>query len=109
MRWTCGSTIGRGKHLAQPIAGEISSSGYVVHALEAALWAIDETKNFEDALILAVNLADDSDTVGAVTGQLAGALYGYAMIPERWLAPLAWRDDMIAIADKLITGPHAES
>ena len=88
---------------------EISSSGYVVHTLEAALWAIDETKNFEDALILAVNLADDSDTVGAVTGQLAGALYGYSAIPERWLAPLAWRDDIIAFADKLITGPHAES
>jgi ADP-ribosyl-[dinitrogen reductase] hydrolase len=77
--------------------------------LEAAFWAVDETKNFEDALILAVNLGDDSDTVGAVTGQLAGALYGYSAIPERWLAPLAWRDDMIAIADKLITGPHAES
>lgn len=71
---------------------EISSSGYVVHTLEAALWCVARTSNFADALILAVNLADDSDTVGAVTGQLAGALYGRSGIPESWLNVLAWRD-----------------
>ncbi|MGO8739738.1 ADP-ribosylglycohydrolase family protein [Rhodoblastus sp.] len=71
---------------------EISSSGYVVHTLEAALWCVERTENFADALILAVNLADDADTVGAVTGQLAGALYGRVGIPERWLDVLAWRD-----------------
>ncbi len=71
---------------------EISSSGYVVHTLEAALWCVERTENFADALILAVNLGDDSDTVGAVTGQLAGALYGRSGIPERWLNVLAWRD-----------------
>lgn len=66
----------------------IRSSGYVIDTLEAALWAVYNTNNFEDALILAVNLADDSDTVGAVTGQLAGAIYGYDTIPERWLKKL---------------------
>jgi ADP-ribosyl-[dinitrogen reductase] hydrolase len=40
----------------------------------------------------AVNLGKDSDTVGAVTGQLAGAMYGLAAIPKRWLEPLAWRE-----------------
>ena len=70
----------------------IFSSGYVVHTLEAALWCVGRTDNFADALVLAVNLGDDSDTVGAVTGQLAGALYGRSGIPARWLDVLAWRD-----------------
>jgi ADP-ribosyl-[dinitrogen reductase] hydrolase len=70
---------------------EISSSGYVVSTLEAALWCVHRTSSFEDAIVLAANLGDDSDTVGAVTGQLAGALYGRAGVRERWLAQLAWR------------------
>jgi len=80
----------------------ISSSGYVVHTLEAALWSVANTNSFEEALILAVNLADDSDTVGAVTGQLAGALYGASAIPERWLAPLAWREKIEALSLALL-------
>ncbi len=72
--------------------GAICSSGYVAHTLEAALWCVGRTENFADAAILAVNLADDSDTVGAVTGQLAGALYGRSGIPARWLDVLAWRE-----------------
>jgi ADP-ribosyl-[dinitrogen reductase] hydrolase len=66
----------------------ISSSGYVVDTLEAALWAFFRTETLEDALILAVNLARDADTVGAVTGCLVGAFYGYGAIPERWIGPL---------------------
>jgi len=52
---------------------EIKSSGYVVDTLEAALWAVGGSKNFEEAVLKAVNLGDDADTVGAVTGQIAGA------------------------------------
>jgi ADP-ribosylglycohydrolase len=70
---------------------EIASSGYVLHTLEAALWSVHRSNSFEEALICAVNLGDDSDSVGAVTGQLAGALWGLDGIPERWLAKLAWR------------------
>lgn len=80
---------------------EIRSSGYVIDTLEAALWAVGTTTSFEEALILAVNLGDDADTVGAVTGQLAGALYGASTIPERWLHPLAWRRKIAEAADRL--------
>ena len=80
----------------------VRSSGYVLHTLEAALWAVDSTDSFEAAVVLAVNLADDADTVGAVTGQLAGALYGLSGIPARWLAPLAWQDRLVAAADALL-------
>ncbi|WP_245330420.1 ADP-ribosylglycohydrolase family protein [Bradyrhizobium sp. AS23.2] len=70
---------------------EISSSGYVIATLEAALWCVHRTSSFEEAVILAVNLGHDSDTVAAVTGQLAGALYGRAGIPQRWLEKLVSR------------------
>jgi len=80
----------------------VRSSGYVLHTLEAALWAVDRTDSFEAAVVLAVNLADDADSVGAVTGQLAGALYGLSGIPARWLAPLAWQERLVAVADALL-------
>ena len=80
----------------------IRSSGYVVHTLEAALWAVDRTESFEEALVLAVNLGDDADSVGAVTGQLAGALHGMGGIPARWLEPLAWRERLVALAEALL-------
>lgn len=56
---------------------EISSSGYVVDTLEAALWCLLTTDNFSDCILKAVNLGDDTDTVGAVAGGLAGIVYGY--------------------------------
>jgi ADP-ribosyl-[dinitrogen reductase] hydrolase len=87
---------------------EIRSGGYVVDTLEAALWAVHRTTSFEEALILAVNLGHDSDTVGAVTGQLAGALYGFSAIPPRWLEPLAWRDQITTTAGQLIKHPSTD-
>jgi ADP-ribosyl-[dinitrogen reductase] hydrolase len=67
---------------------EIRSSGYVAHSLEAALWCVGRTSSFEEAVLLAANLAGDADTVAAITGQLAGALYGRDAIPSAWLALL---------------------
>ncbi|WAJ27807.1 ADP-ribosylglycohydrolase family protein [Antarcticirhabdus aurantiaca] len=86
----------------------IRSSGYVVHTLEAALWATARTRSFAEAVILAVNLGEDADTVGAVTGQIAGAVYGASAIPERWLQILAWRDEIEAAAGALL-GPRPPS
>ena len=81
---------------------EIRSSGYVVHTLEAALWSVARTGNFRNAVLLAANLADDADTVAAVTGQLAGALHGLSGIPERWLDRIAWKDRLLATAERLL-------
>ncbi len=64
----------------------LPNSGWVRHTLESALWAVLTTQTFEDALISAVNLGNDADTAGAVTGAIAGALYGYEAIPARWKA-----------------------
>ena len=55
---------------------EIISSGYVVHTLEAAIWCLLTTDSFLDCVLKAVNLGDDTDTVGAIAGSLAGIYYG---------------------------------
>ena len=80
---------------------EILSSGYVVHTLEAAVWAVGTTDNFRDAVLKAANLGDDADSVAAVAGQLAGAVYGASAIPAEWLAKLAWREKIEGLADRL--------
>lgn len=87
---------------------DISSSGYVVHTLEAALWCVDRSESSEDALILAANLAGDADTVAAVTGQLAGALWGMSGAPAGWLERLAWRDRLEALAAGLFEAANSE-
>ena len=84
---------------------EIRSSGYVVHTLEAALWSVARTGNFRNAVLLAANLADDADTVAAVAGQLAGALYGLRGIPEGWLAKLAQRDRLQEAGQRILAEP----
>ena len=81
---------------------EIKSSGYVIDTLEAALWAFYTTDSFEEGCIKVVNLGDDSDTVGAVYGQLAGAYYGYDAIPKRWVDKIVQREMILEIADKLL-------
>jgi ADP-ribosyl-[dinitrogen reductase] hydrolase len=80
---------------------EIASSGYVAHSLEAAFWCVAETDNFRDAVLLAANLGDDADTTAAITGQLAGAVYGASNIPAEWLGRLAWKEDIEAKAAQL--------
>ena len=70
----------------------IRSSGYVVDALEAAIWALANSGSFDGALLKAVNLGDDTDTVGAIAGGLAGLFYGYDAIPEDWLAAIQRRE-----------------
>ena len=80
---------------------QIRGSGYVVESLEAALWAFHNSDNFADGARLAVNLGDDSDTTGAVYGQIAGAFYGESGIPRHWIDVLAHRRLIIDFADQL--------
>ena len=73
---------------------DIYASGYVLHTLEASLWAFLTTENFKDAVLKAVNLGDDADTIGAITGGMAGLFYGFEQIPEEWTNQLARRNDI---------------
>ncbi len=79
----------------------IQSTGFVVHTLEAAMWAVDTTSSFAAALLKAVNLGDDADSVGAVAGQLAGARYGLSGIPRNWLDVLIHRERIELIGHQL--------
>jgi len=80
---------------------QIYSSGYVLHTLEASVWCLLTTDNYTDAVLKAVNLGEDTDTTGAVTGGLAGLLYGAENIPESWLKQIAKYDDIENLAARL--------
>lgn len=79
----------------------IDSTGYVLHTLEASIWCILHTDNFEDAVLKAVNLGSDTDTTGAVTGAMAGLIYGYNSIPPEWISTIAKKEEIEQLAIKL--------
>lgn len=85
-------------------AAAIDSGGYVMHTLEAALWCLLRYDSFAETVLAAVNLGDDTDTTGAVTGGLAGLYYGEAAIPANWLAVLARRPDIENLASRMAQG-----
>jgi ADP-ribosylglycohydrolase len=80
---------------------EIKGSGYVVQALEAALWAFHKTHNYRDGCLLAANLGDDADTTAAIYGQIAGAYYGAEGIPAAWREKVYKRELIEDFAGKL--------
>lgn len=79
---------------------EISSTGYVVHSLEAAMWCIFNSESFDDAVLSAVNLGDDTDTIASITGGIAGIYYD--SIPQEWIDSLLGKDKIDSIINKFI-------
>ncbi|MBC7078058.1 MAG: ADP-ribosylglycohydrolase family protein, partial [Synergistales bacterium] len=73
---------------------QIFSDGYVIHTLEAAIWCLYQSNSFPEVVLKAVNLGGDSDTTAAVTGALAGIMYGFRAIPGEWLAAVARGDEL---------------
>lgn len=84
------------KHYRDPYA-----TGTVMYTYNMAWECVNETSSFEKALVMAVNKGYDADTVGAVTGMLAGRKYGLRGIPTRWLDKLVKKDELIDMAEKL--------
>ena len=87
---------------------EIKGGGYVVHCLEAALWAFNKSEDFRSGALMAVNLGDDADTTGAVYGQIAGAFYGEEGIPLEWREKLALLDVLLNLANGLYRNPRKD-
>ena len=77
----------------------IKSTGYVVDSLEASIWCILTTSNYQDAVLKAVNLGGDTDTIGAITGGLAGLIYGYNAIPTDWINVLKRKEYLVEMVD----------
>ena len=73
---------------------DIKSKGYVIYTLEASIWCLLNSKSFDEAVLKAVNLGDDTDTNGAVTGGLAGIYYGISSVPQQWINDIVCNDDI---------------
>jgi ADP-ribosyl-[dinitrogen reductase] hydrolase len=80
---------------------DIQSGGYVVHTLEASMWCLLTTNTYAEAVLKAVNLGRDTDTTAAVTGGLAGMLYGFNGIPKAWVDKLARVGDIEDLVQRL--------
>lgn len=80
---------------------KIKSSGYVVDTLEAALWCFLNTDNYKDCVLKAVNLGDDTDTVGAVAGGMAGLYYGIEEVPNEWLEVIPKNEEILELIEKM--------
>jgi ADP-ribosyl-[dinitrogen reductase] hydrolase len=86
-------------------------NGAVWPCLGSAVWALRTTESYERAVAAAVDLGGDTDTVAAVTGGLAGAVYGLDAIPRRWRealrVPLPGYGDRVLDAADLTSLAHA--
>ncbi|WP_269233763.1 ADP-ribosylglycohydrolase family protein [Flavobacterium flavigenum] len=80
---------------------EIHSSGYVLHSLEASLWCFLNSDSYEETVLKAVNLGEDTDTTGAIAGGLAGIYYGIENIPKKWIDELVKSNDIKNLAERL--------
>ena len=88
---------------------DVTSGGFVLDTLGASFWAIAHRESAEEAIVTAVSMGDDTDTTGAVTGALVGAHYGVGAIPSRWLDVLEPRDELVALAGKLLSWSEADA
>ncbi len=90
------------QNIADLSENEISSSGYVLHTLEASIWCFLTTNTYEEATLKAVNLGEDTDTTGAVTGGIAGLYYGFDNIPQNWVDKMARKEDIEDLANRMM-------
>ena len=79
----------------------IHSHGYVMHTLTASMYCFMTTDNYRDAVLTAVNLGNDADTTGAVTGGLAGLHYGFSAIPKQWRKGIRRSGDITDLCELL--------
>ncbi|HTT01546.1 MAG TPA: ADP-ribosylglycohydrolase family protein [Steroidobacteraceae bacterium] len=82
---------------------QVRAQGGILEILEAVLWAFERSRDFREGALLAVNLGENSDLVGAAYGQLAGAYYGVEAIPPKWRNSLMRLDVIESLADELLT------
>ena len=80
----------------------VESDGYVLHTLEAALWCLNTTGSYGEAVLKAVNLGWDTDTTAIVTGGLAGTLYGLNAVPQEWRDQIARKEDIGALFGQFV-------
>jgi ADP-ribosyl-[dinitrogen reductase] hydrolase len=87
----------------------INSGHDAEDSFAAALWCVATGEGFKGAVLRALNLAGDSTSIGAMAGQLAGAIYGARAIPPHWLEQLAGRDAIEVAALRLFDAGMAQA
>ncbi len=79
---------------------DIKSSGYVLDTLEASLWCFLTSNSYKETVLKAANLGDDTDTIAAIAGGLAGLYYGNDQIPEKWKSQLLRNEDIEQLIER---------
>jgi len=97
--------------IMKAITGRYDLSLRAIESVPPAIGAFVLTHSFCEAVVLAVNLGGDTDTIGAMAGAIAGAYYGYDQIPQAWLNPLEngakGRDYVITCVKHVVSSmPH---
>jgi len=82
---------------------QLENTGYVVHTLQTSLYDALTADTAEEAIVTSVNRGGDTDTLGAVTGALAGARFGADALPDRWLNTLEYREELTFLSKALAT------
>lgn len=81
---------------------KLKSTGYVINALEIAFYCCYHTSNYKDAVHMAINLGEDTDTNAKITGDIAGLYYGSEAIPQEYLDTIVKREYIDELIDKFI-------
>lgn len=82
------------KEIVNVVENEIKSTGYVIDTLEAVLWIFFHTDGYREAILKAINLGGDTDTIAAIVGGIAGIYYGLNNIPNEWLQSIAKKEEL---------------
>ena len=82
------------KTIINAAENEINSTGYVVDTLEAVIWTFFSTDEYQKAILKAINLGGDTDTIAAIVGGIAGIYYGFNAIPNRWIQNIARKEEL---------------
>lgn len=86
------------KNFSEP---QIKSSGFVIHSLEATFWCLLNFNSYQEVVIKAVNLGEDTDTTAAIAGGIAGLYYGYNSIPAKWTSIIPKAKEINEVCDLL--------
>jgi ADP-ribosyl-[dinitrogen reductase] hydrolase len=89
-------------HTLERLRLDGSTIGFTLKAMQAGLWCLEHSADFEESLVMVIQAGGDTDTNGAVAGAILGALHGASAIPDRWTSRIARADRLVSLADRLL-------